>query len=190
MPGPSFTLSYQLARHEWTEGKDPLDILYPHEVQAAQLYHDLNSNPAHQKNQFGNVRDKRVFATAFREHFGFELTSKIRKYLMDNPAFRAYVKSLQHQTADAIIRRLEADGLTAYQDYLESRRMAKEAGDHKELRLGASDHLDRIGATKKTDTIQREVVVILKGQNFGEADLLKALPAISNEIIIEKEEVE
>lgn len=183
MAGASFPLSFSRALKDWTRGQDPLDVLYPQEVEAAHLW--VSQSPQEEPTA-GVLRKARVFATAFREKFGFELTSKIQKSLYDNPAFRAYVKSLQHQSADAIIRRLEADGATAYQDYLDSRRMAKEAGDHKEMRLGASDHLDRIGATKKTDTVQREIVVVLRSKNFEEHDLAKTLPPIDHEIVVEK----
>ena len=180
----AFPLSYIRAR-EWTKGQDPLDILTPPEVIAAQMW--VSQYPD-QEPTAGVLRRAVPFATAFQERFGFELTSRIKKALYDNPAFRAYIKSLQHQSADAIIRRLEADGANAYQDYLESRRMAKDAGDHKELRLGAADHLDRIGATKKTDTVQREIVVVLRSKNFEDDQLTKALPPIDHEIVVEKEE--
>lgn len=187
---PMFPLSRstkQFLAH-WDEGKDPLEFLNPGEVTAAELWVSMRMDPGSPKNWASGYPDKRAFATKFREHFGFELSSAMRQGLMLNPAWRAYTKSLMSQTRDAILKRLEATGFEALQDYLKSREMAKEAGDYKELRVGAADHLDRIGATQKPEITKQSVVVVLQSRNFNERSLTKELPAVeAAEIVVESE---
>lgn len=184
----TFVLSSKSARTDW-DGSNPLSVLHPHEARAAEMYVLCDRDPATvptlpsgRKRKWG-VLLSGAFGTRFQEKFGIECTSRIRKGLEGNPAWRAYVTMLTDQTRDAILKRLEQDGLEAYEDYIGARGMAKQAGDYKALGLQAADHLDRIGATQKPSVEQHQIVVVLKGRNYDENTLMQELPATTVEVV-------
>lgn len=176
-----FPLTYAKIKKVWDGSQNPLELLNPGEIKAAELYVSIAHTP---KLRPGTLDlSKRVsFSRLFREHFGFELDKDIKKSLFQNPAWLAYVKLLQEQTKETVLAKLEQGAMNAYTDYVWSRETAKSEGDYKEVRLGASDYLDRIGATKKApENTAPTVTIVLKSSNFAHADVLKQLPAIEIE---------
>ena len=196
--GQVFPLSRRrvLAAQFDAERDDPLHFLHPHEAKTAELFALLENTPETIqttppfKSKWAALRSGNI-ATRFQETFGYELTPRIRKGLEENPAFRAYVKYLQTQSRDAVIALMQRDALDAYDDHKWSRKRAKEKDDYKETRLAAADHLDRIGATQKPTVTQQSVVVILKGRNYDEKNLLaESTEEIEVEIVQPIEEME
>ena len=173
---------------------NPLAHLHPHEVTAALLFVAASGDPRTAitmpsgKHGTWSVLQSGTFHTRFRETFGFELQPYQRKSLEQNAAWRTYVQQLRDQTRDSVMQLLEQQSLDAFQDYTWSRKAAREAGDYKETRVAAGDHLDRIGATKKPDTQAQQVVVVLRGRNFDEGSLDKELPAIEAEVVVPEPE--
>lgn len=174
---------------------NPLAFLYPHEIKMAELWAVCERDPALGPT-LPNPKLKRTWDTLqsglFAQHylatFGHQITSAHRKELHHNPAWVAFARSLLESSREAILRRLEADGLDAFHDYVWARKEARLQGDYKETRVGAADHLDRIGATQKPQESVPNLVVVLQGRNFTADTLDKELPALSNEIVVEAEE--
>lgn len=180
MGNSPFPLSRVHTKHRaFQPGDDPLAILYPHEVTAAELY-VLEGGPI----KGASSQKRPAFATRFREHFGFELSSNLWSGLRKNPAWTAYVRQMQEQTRAVVMRKLEQQALPALKDYLWSREQAREAGDYKETRIAAADHLDRIGATEKPTDGPTQVVVLLKGRNFEVGALERTLAPVEHEIVV------
>lgn len=168
---------------------NPLAFLHPHEARAAELFvlaegdpitaSTMPSGPA----RTWSVLRSGTYLTRWQGLFGFEMTRRHRAALEGNPAWRAYVNQLRTKTAEAVLARLEADGLEAYTHYTEARKMALKAEDYRELGKQAGDHLDRIGATKKPQPPVQQAVVIIRGRNFDETTLDKQLPEPEIEVV-------
>lgn len=177
------------------EKDNPLQVLYPHEAVTAELFVLAQREPRTaatmppNPGKWGTLRSG-VFTQRFREMFGFDLTPSDRKGLESNLAWRAYVTKLQAQTREAVMEKMRQDALAAYQDYTWSRTAAREAGDYKETRIAAGDHLDRIGATEKPTEGGQSVLVVLRGRNFDEHSLDKQLPETTSEIVVPASDVE
>ena len=177
------------------EKDNPLALLYPHEALTAELFVLTQMDPRtasitpNTKAKWGTLRSG-TFMAAFREKFGFDLNASHRKNLEMNPAWRHYVAKLQTQTREAVMEKLRSDALAAYHDYTWSREAARKAGDYKETRVAAADHLDRIGATEKPTEGGQQILVVLRGRNFNEDSLNKQLPESSAEIVVESNDVE
>lgn len=186
MGNTPFPLSYSRVHKEWTPETDPLDVLHPNEIRAAELYAALWLDPAIEKRK-GPAMNQLPWGTAFRETFGIELDSKIKKLLHSNPAWTAYVKMLKTQTRAVVMRKMEQDALGAYEDHKWARKRAKEKDDYKEARLAADAHLDRVvGAAMRPAAVQQAVVVVIKSPNF-DGNLGRLLPAVEAEIVQEDE---
>lgn len=195
---PNFPLSYKKAVAQgFVMGKDnPLSILNPNEAAAAELFalcradpRTAKTMPAGPERKWGVLRSG-AFGTAFRETFGFDINSHVRKCLELNMAWRAYVEQLRTQTRAAVMDKLKQDALAAYHDYTWSRTEARAQGDYKETRVASADHLDRIGATEKADQVTQNVVVVLRGRNFTEDTLNRELPETTFELVVPATEVE
>lgn len=170
------------------EKHDPLHFLHPHEAKAAELFALMDGQPETVSTLPGTPRKwttmlSGAFCTRWRETFGYEITPRIRKGLELNPAWRHYVYLLKTKPRDAVMKLLEEQGMAAARDFIEARVMAKAAADYKELRLAASDHLDRLGATQKPTAVQQNVVVVLKGRNYTAENL--GLDNEDAEIVVE-----
>jgi len=177
-----FTTTPAKALKVW-DGKDPLEVLTPHEVAAAELYARLYTDPTIPRDRQGRI----TWGGAFRETFGCDLASKTWNSLRRNKAWQLYVTQLRTQTRDTVLKKLEGGAMAALQDYIWSRQTAKAKGDYKEVRLGAQDYLDRLGATMKPTVVEeRNVVVILRGANFDQHTLAKPLPMLEAEIVQEE----
>lgn len=98
-------------------------------------------------------------------------------------AFKEYMRLLKVAPAQKALARLDAQVDEVVDDYLDARTMAREAKDHKELRVAASDHLDRIGATRKKETpvVVQAVQIVLRSKNFTAENLLEASPVIETD---------
>lgn len=160
---------------------NPLQFLHPWEIQAAELFvmceKDPLTLPTMPPQHVGRPKKWGVlmsgtFGTRFCEAAGFNLHTKHRKNLEGNPAWRHYVQQLKEETKNVVLQKLKTDALEAYDTYKWSREAAKGAGDYKEARLAAGDHLDRIGATEKPREQSQNVVVILRGRNYDETTIL------------------
>ncbi len=164
-----FPVSYRATRKLWDGTQNPLDLLTPAEIKAAELY---------------VASTKRGFGAAFKEHFGVHLRTSYKQSIFKNPVWLAYVRMLKEHAKDVVLGQLERQGLDALRDYVWAREQAKQANDYKEVRLGAQDALDRIGATRRqtTSPIGNTVVIVLKGAETH-ATVLKALPAVEADII-------
>jgi hypothetical protein len=180
-----FPLTRRACKLVWDGTQDPLALLNPCEVKAAELYVSLARKPVlHPGTRDRNTRVS--FGRLFREHFGFDLTVQMKRALFDNPAWMAYVHSLQHAVQTTVLQRLEAGAMDAVADYLWSRQAAKTDGDYKEVRLGAADYLDRVGATKKVSDAQPPtgVTIVLKlAGEVSHAQVLRQLPAIDADLV-------
>lgn len=192
MPANPFPLSAKRAIAEHNPDLDPLVVLYPHEQKAAELFALACVDPAMVAEQFAAGRGQRkwgmmltpTFNRLFETTFGCPMTPKIRKHLENNPLWRKYVAQLRAAGSEVVKRKLERDALGAYEDYQWSRTTAKEAGDYKEVRQGAQDHLDRVGLGAKKDLGgTQNVVVVLRGRNFDAESLDRQLPAVEAEVI-------
>lgn len=183
-----FPLTLRQVKKVWDGSQDPLDLLTPHEVKAAELYVSIAHNP---KLDPGTLdTSKRVtFGRLFREHFGFELHPKVKASLFKNPAWLAYVQQLKERTKEAVLAKLEAGAMDAVEDYGWARKAAKADGDYKEVRQGAQDYLDRIGATRRQGIPNAPtggITIILKSNNFEHAQVLKQLPPVEAELVEEE----
>ena len=173
---------------------DPLTILHPTEALTAELFvlsqsdpKNIRSMPRGRLKKWSGLHAMH-FTDAFRERFGFDLNPGDRKGLEQNPAWRDYVEKLQTQTREAVMAKMRTDALQVYDDYTWSRTKARAEGDYKETRLAAADHLDRIGATEKPEVGAQNIVVVLRGRNFDEKDLMRELPVTEVEVVTVKEE--
>lgn len=188
MAGQDFPLSMNTAQKQW-DGDNPFSVLHPHEVKAAELYALVDRDPATAATLRPGPKRKwstmlsTAFEGRFRETFGIELTPRMRRGLEKNPAWAKYVRELQEQSREAVMQLLRSGALEAHADFVDSRKMARKAGDYKELRMAAADHLDRIGATEKPTNQAQMIVVTLKGRNFDEATLMKELPETTVEVV-------
>jgi hypothetical protein len=186
-----FPTSKSLAvRSNFDPAKDnPLQFLHPNEVTCAELFVLASGDPMLVRTmppgpprKWGVLRSG-TYGTRFKELFGYDLQPWQKKSLETNPAWRAYVTFLQTQTRDAVLQLLKNDAIAAYQDFKWSREEAKKKGDYKETRLAASDHLDRLGATEKPMNQVLNAVIVLKGRNFDEQNLMRELPAMEVEVV-------
>ncbi len=175
------------------EKDNPLAFLHPNEALAAELFVLAAGDPATVatmpagKPRKWSVLLSGAYATRCREAFGFDLMPHHRKGLQDNPAWQAYVRKLTQEPRDAVMAMLKTQSVAAAKDYLWSREAAKQAGDYKETRVAAADHLDRIGATEKPENVAQNIVVVLRGRNFDEGNLMRELPATEVEVVTVKE---
>ena len=184
-----FPLSYGRVKKVWDGSQDPLDFLTPHEQKAAELYVSIAGTP---KLNPGTLdKSKRVtFGRLFREHFGFDLTVEMKKSILRNPAWLAYVQHLQIKTKDTVMAKLEQGAMSALDRYQKAGELAEQASDHKEMRLWGADYLDRVGATRKVGAPPQApggITIVFKGRNFTEAEVLKQLPSVEAEIVQEEE---
>lgn len=189
MPPSRFPLTLRKVKQVWDGTQNPLDLLNPGEIKAAELYVSIAHNPKVTPRTAG-VKVARVsFARVFEDHFGFELHDSYSKSLFKNPAWIAYVQMLQTQTKETVLAKLEAGAMDAFHRYQKAGELAESADDHKEMRLWATDYLDRVGATRKTSQGQtpgNSVTIVLKGlADVSHAQLLKQLPAVEAEIVEE-----
>lgn len=172
-----------MVKNDWSR-ENPLSVLHPHEVKCAELYVVALSDPHTTRTMpLGDFSKWAVlksggFSTRFSECFGYELTTKISDGLKNNPAWRALVQSYLTQSRDAVLAKLKAEGLAAAEDFIWSRRRAKEKDDYKATREAAGDHLDRIGATEKPQQVAAQTVVILQGRNYTDKNLSEPMEAI------------
>lgn len=179
---PAFPLTRAKACKVYVAGMDPLDILHPHEIRAAELFafawlEDPDSRSKPQRMQGPG------WPAAFLREFGVELTQSRRRGMELNPAWQAYVRQLKQQTRETVLAKLKATAHRAFDNFIHAQEAARTADDYKELRLAASDHLDRIGATEKPEQVAQNVVVVLKGRTFTEDTLGRELPAIEAEVV-------
>lgn len=174
---------------------NPLQFLHPCEILAAEIFVGVDKDPQ-TRNTYPKGKERKwsglqsgAFGTRWRERMGFDLGFQHRKALEENPAWRHYVLQLKESQKEVVMARLKQDAIDAYDTYKWSRESAKAAGDYKEARLAAADHLDRIGATEKPREIQPNVVVILKGSVSPEtvfsepieAEVIEMLPEDTSE---------
>lgn len=179
-----FPLTLAKTKKVWDGTQDPLLLLSPQEAKAAELYVSLANGAKALPDQMG--RQRLSFGGLFRDYFGFDLTTEVKKSLLKNPAWLAYVEQLKHHAKQVALARLDADATNAVDDYLTARDMAKDAKDYKELRLASQDALDRIGASRRVQSTQGQVggvTIILKSRNFEHAELLKQLPPVEAEVV-------
>lgn len=172
-----FPLSLARVKKIWDGTQNPLDLLTPSEVRAAEIWASLAFDPQSGK--------KGTFHARFRETFGFDLPGKTKQSMLKNPAWKAYVRQLLEETRATVMTKLETSAMKAFEDYIWSREEARKAADYKEVRLGAADHLDRIGATRRVagPAAGNSVTIVLKGApEVTHATIMRQLPAVEAEI--------
>jgi hypothetical protein len=97
----------------------------------------------------------------------------------DCRAGRRYRKALYMKGRKIALRTLSKHTSDVVDDYLWSRKQAKDQLDYKEVRLAAVDHLDRLGITLKRDQPQQQAqIIVLKGSNFDVATLDTPTPEV------------
>ncbi len=100
-------------------------------------------------------------------------------------AFTEYVRVMRQIPAARALEQLDAEADEAVQTYFEARDMARREKDYKAMHVTASDHLDRIGATRKKEqpASVAAVQIVLRSKNYTAENLL----ADSPEIVVEGE---
>lgn len=113
-----------------------------------------------------------------------KLTERKMMNILRNPAAKRYARKQKEDLRALAMRRLKDSIPEVVDDYHWARQAAREAGDYREVRVGAADHLDRVGATEKPPTQVAQVAVIqLRGRNFGAENLLAPSPELIGEVI-------
>ena len=168
------------AARQFTEGDDPLTFLQPWERIAAEVYVRLGAVPEL------THRSGDVYADAFHTQLFVDVPTLPKrpylKRLQANPAWRAYVGSLQHHARDHAMSTLQATAQLAVSNYLWAQESARSAGDYKETRMAAGDHLDRVGATEKPpDHVLQVANIVLRSRNFSEDALLAPGPQLEGD---------
>jgi hypothetical protein len=105
-------------------------------------------------------------------------------------AGQKYRKALWMKGRKIALRTLTKHTTDVVDDYLWSRKQAKDQLDYKEVRLAAVDHLDRLGITLKKDAPQQQAqIIVLKGSNFDASTLDTPTPEVlATEILPEGED--
>jgi hypothetical protein len=106
----------------------------------------------------------------------------------DCRAGRRYRKALYMKGRKIALRTLSKHTSDVVDDYLWSRKQAKEQLDYKEVRLAAVDHLDRLGITlKRQEAPAQTQVIVLRGSNFDVATIDTPTPEVLATEIIDAE---
>ena len=113
-----------------------------------------------------------------------KLTERKMMNILRNPAAKRYARKQKEDLRALAMRRLKDSIPEVVDDYHWARQAAREAGDYREVRVGAADHLDRVGASEKAPTVAVQVAnITLHSRNFTSENLLAESPQLEGEVV-------